>query len=576
MREDKLIAAFEQWEQASAALTSSVSHFFDLSVYLEAQCTTSHANSPVMITRIDSSLDTLQKTINQKLDYARVALAKTRNKLASQGSILSLPLEIIAEIFRNVIYDPPSFSCSTAMPMERRVELIYSRLHCLLGVCTAWRDVGISCAGFWSVVPVVDNVSGGLRSQSIDLSLQRARDSEALYLAMTLARNAHLTLDSLRGHLSRFSVINIHENFFSSASLSDVLSMIFEEDGPRSLSKLYLRYSGRRPARHFRQPTKPLDDSFASLQPQIINLVNSLSALRLHAVALNWAKVAFSNRLVTLQIGRISLGCQPGINNFISALASATELRELALAYIEGVLDQDTSIPAGILVLPKLESLHLQALVFNILFLFIRIITPNSYNLTLDFRPGTSTGHVLAADTFMLPVAVTHNELYPRLKGIKIGKLVLDWERDCAWDSGVNLQALLQTATAVKTLVLNSYKLNQATLKSLTPPLNSSPETLGRDEDFPKLEAIEIHRCTLKCPLTDLRPVFEELLANHPIQRLVLGRFCDGSDNGAQPDSTEENEDMIKWLEEAVPHFFWLPRQTSAPEMMDTWQLWDV
>ncbi|CAE6458672.1 unnamed protein product [Rhizoctonia solani] len=139
--------AFEQWEQAGAALTGAVSRFLDLSVYLEAQCATGYANSPTMVTRINSSLDVLQKTINRQLDCARIALAKTQNKLASQGSILSFPQEIMAEIFLNVIFDPPDLDRATVtMHMECRIRLIYSRLHSLLGVCTAWRDVGISCA----------------------------------------------------------------------------------------------------------------------------------------------------------------------------------------------------------------------------------------------------------------------------------------------------------------------------------------------------------------------------------------------------------------------------------------------
>ncbi|KAG8719116.1 hypothetical protein FRC11_003421, partial [Ceratobasidium sp. 423] len=175
------------------------------------------------------------------------------------------------------------------------------------------------------------------------------------------------------------------------------------------------------------------------------------------------------------------------------------------------------------------------------------------------------------------PAIASKDGIYAQLRHTKIAKLVLNREKDSAWDSPAELHTLLGSVPMVKTLVLNFFNLNQDTLKALNQTPGSPLGTNSSDNIFPKLENVEIYGCTIKCPLRDLRPGFQGLLANHPIQRLMLGRYVEDLKSGTELDSIEgEDEEVIEWLESAVPRFRWLPQQMDAPEMIEAWQLWDI
>ncbi|KAG8680968.1 hypothetical protein FRC11_001750, partial [Ceratobasidium sp. 423] len=569
----------ERWEEADALLARAVARFFDTSTLLERQCTTLDESSNDLVTRIDLSLDYLQTTINRQLTDARLALAKTRNRLTR--SVLSLPREVLSEIFLYVVYDPidQDDPCNLAIDMETRVETIYRRLHSLLAVCVSWRNVGLACGALWSVIPVVDPLVGQPRDLSTDLSLQRA-GGNGLDLAISLSHESLDRLWPLAKHLSRFGTININQKHDGTTPLSGALRVILDYLKPGTLSKLSLEGASdaaRGVFMGYYDPDPPefSKPNIARLESNFIQLVQSLSALRIRSVALNWERMAFSACLVILRIGRVSLG-HSGISSLIAALSSAQGLRKLELISIRALTDENrTKAPSQTLSFPKLESLYLADLNFNILQLFMEVISPGSYYLTVGLTAESCASFFFPGpdiDWAYEYVDHTSEEVCDLLRAASIDKLILTTHHGCVWDEAADLRALLKSVPTVKTLVLNSCSLSLVTLKALKQPPRPPRWAHTRNDIFPKLECIEFQCSTISSSLSDLKIGFKHLLIGHPIQRMAIGRSC-GS--GKTP-PIDEHDEIIEWLKSKIPRFLFSGEQDEPPNDFDTWQLWDL
>ncbi|EUC60899.1 hypothetical protein RSOL_374740, partial [Rhizoctonia solani AG-3 Rhs1AP] len=561
----------QQWQESHTLLTTAVSRFCDSSTLLEQQCTSQSGNSGDLISRIDSSLDYLQSTLHQQLTLARVSLAQTRNRLAR--SAVSLPQEILCEIFRHVVYDPTDEDDPSAVmiSMERRVEKIYRRLYSLLGVCTAWWRTGLDCKALWSVIPV----NLGRRPQSTTLALQRT-GSNGLVLALSLPLDTGRIFDALATHLSRFSVINISSNFLPDYTFITLLKMILRNGTSECISSISIKYCRKEEEIiHWgKHATKPFDTFLAALEPQFYQLVGSLSVLRLGALALNWGRTTFSDRLVVLQLSGISLGRQPGIDAFIAALSSAYELRDLKLISIQGVPNITTHIPVGdVSILPHLESLYIEDLCLSMFSIFMTFITPGSYHLTLNLYPSLSTSYFTVDGTPDIRATfASYAQVCAILRLIKIDKLIICMDESNPWSSATGLRALLKSVPKAQTIVMNSYHLDMDILRAFRQPPRPPSWESTRDDLFPKLEVIEFHCSTIESPLGDLKKDIKYLLASHPVRRMVLGVHYH-VENEAPLD--EDNETIV-WLKATVPEFYLFPEQHDPPEKTIVWQLWDV
>ncbi|CAE6388787.1 unnamed protein product [Rhizoctonia solani] len=545
----------QQWTEASTLLATAISRFCDLSTLLETQCTFRNEGSSDMIDRLDLSLNYLQSSVDRRLTQARVSLAKTRNRLTR--NVFTIPQEVLCEIFQHAIYSPnrgnePS---TNVMDMSYRVGIIYRRLYSLLSVCKAWWQVGITCRNLWSVTPIFPPEIGCLPSQP-DLSLQRG-PSKGLNLAASLTRGSLHRLSDLGPHRSRFSTINISYNPDSGRALSELLGIFLRGNTLPSISRLSL----------YDTLEEDLDKHLIGFRPQFQQLLGSLSTLRLSGFTLDWRRVTFSNRLVALQLSRISLGEQSRIEIFISALATANTLRDLKLISIRGVPDEawHTIIPSSETpILPHLECLYIGDVCINIFNLFIKAIASGSYRLTLNITPAFITRYYLSNNSTSSPkfANVDCDEFCASLHLAKINKLVIGMDKRM-WSTPTGFRALLKSLPELKTIVLNYCSIESDILKAFRQP----PRPSGCKVSFPRLEVIEFHRSAFGSPLGQLKKEFKDVLASHPVQRMILGMHFE---------EVQEDDPMIRWLKTTVPEFRLFPMEDVASELCSTWELWDV
>ncbi|CAE7211833.1 unnamed protein product [Rhizoctonia solani] len=547
----------EQWHDAGTLLATAVQRFCDLSVSLEIQCSTANWKLPDLVTRIDS----LQSILDGQLVRARMALINIRNKLSGR-SILHLPDEILSDIFMQYVYAPSEeYSMS---PMSRRIEDIYQRVHTLLGVCAAWRRVGIACHDLWTMVPLADNFNTlRYRPLSTQLSLQRA-SHQNLHLAVSIHHFSLKRLEILTGHWHRFSAVNIWLDSLLGDNITDYFRMILIDSPPGSISKLSLK---RKTHGYLLPPGQ--HNLSTGLKAQMNRLISSLSVFRISKVHIDWSPITFSHRLVELRVADTMLEDDFEIQSLFAALSSAPELKVLKLISIESYVSESGTIPLNVVSLPKLELLHLEHLYFNLLELTLSHIARGSYNLTLSLNKETSRED--SDDD--LEGNVGTDRLDVLLKSAPIDKLILSGDDDFSWTSSTGLRYVLQSVPDLKTLVLNNFVVNPELLKGLKSFSNSTTPT--NKNTFPQLTRLEIHRASLPVSLADLKPGFEAVFESHQIQTMVFGGFLKSGPEVEDGELLDEKDEVLEWMRRRVPRFH-LSHEPGAPEATDIWRLWDI
>ncbi|KDN36383.1 hypothetical protein RSAG8_10891, partial [Rhizoctonia solani AG-8 WAC10335] len=88
-----------KWETAGELLADTLSSYLKSCLFLESASLDNGVDSRNLASSIDSSLNSLHTRLSRELAQSRVALARTRNKIAAP--FYSLPNEILAEIFMN-------------------------------------------------------------------------------------------------------------------------------------------------------------------------------------------------------------------------------------------------------------------------------------------------------------------------------------------------------------------------------------------------------------------------------------------------------------------------------------------
>ncbi|KDN34240.1 hypothetical protein RSAG8_12667, partial [Rhizoctonia solani AG-8 WAC10335] len=373
MSNDALNLAMKRWEDSRILLSAAQRQYLDSWTSLEAilglGC--GHPNAKNSASQIESTLSSLQYDMTQQLAQFNSTLARARNRLTS--SIWCLPEEVLFEIFLHVVYAPEYKNRS----MERCLQMSYSSLHKLVAVCSDWRNFILNQGVFWETIPACDL---RIKYQAIDLSIQRA-GNRGLRLAMHIWEHTPLALIKIiEDNASRFCALNVQSNRFS--DVRDLVRQLSRNDAQLSELSICWVDTGYSPEREsFSIYPGHLD------QAPFARLSQSLSILRLYGCLGNWANITFSDRLVELFIHTVTLfDSGSAMASFLSAISSANELRDLTIIDLQAC--HNSAETAGLLarpkiVFPKLRSLVLHDLWFNVLELLLLVLAPGPYHLTL-------------------------------------------------------------------------------------------------------------------------------------------------------------------------------------------------
>ncbi|KAG8727367.1 hypothetical protein FRC11_013371 [Ceratobasidium sp. 423] len=536
--EQSASAKIRQWEEAGASFADALLRYMDLSTLIGSQKLESKKSSDDLLARIDSSLLFLRTTLDLQIDQLRITLAKPRNRVGCP--IYCFPEEILLQIFTHVLYatdEPNSASTSIKLGMPNRVRTVYRRLHNLLAVCAAWRNLGISHGTFWTIIPIFDPGLNDKILLSTELSLQRSSGRD-LRLAVFLSHlpKSQDQLKLLKSHIHRLRAINLSSDI--SSVIHTIFYMLLDHGSAESISKLPLHCTAQR--QKVLKPPKAKDylsPSDYPLQTQFGQLMELLSALRI----MNVPPVEF-------RIDHDIFGSLAEATHFLQALSSAPELRDLKIIAVVTMLGEGET--AGLL--PD-----------------VRISLPNLHPLYLEGLPFTDLNISLNA---LIPIEI--EQICTMLSRLPIDKLILKGHKATYFwtpESTAVLNSLLRLMPTLKTLVLKFHTLTHEMLNALKPPQGSQSD--DQNDQFPKLENLEFRHARISGGGPELREFMEAQA--HPIRRLVLGGILQRS--SGTPRSIQEGDEIVVWLKDNVPGFCLVRDRPGVPETEgNLWPLWDT
>ncbi|CAE6433434.1 unnamed protein product [Rhizoctonia solani] len=547
-----------RWEEVGSLLSSTLKDYLALCLSLENRHLRSDRALKDLPARIDSSLLLSHPTFAKDLARARSSLARTRNQLASPS--YRLPVEVLYEIFLLVLYerDDEEFD-----DMRSGLQKIYHRLHCLLDVCSVWRQIGLSQGILWSIVPIFYPRSGPFRYQATNLSLQRAGGS-VLHLGAIVSPDGPVNLESLSEHASRFRTINISS--CSCHSIRRLLNKLLERGHLESVSELSIQQD--HPSDGHLQVPEHVITHDSPRYTSFARLVNSVSVLRIRGAHLSWDALAFSAQLVELQLQNVFLGPDSELIELLRVLSSVSQLRDLKLISISTF--NEVATPSAELcssiTFTNLRALLLEDLHFNTLRCFLTTIISGPYSLAL--YPTQRITETRFADGSVWDESL--EDLQSLLRGLPIDKFLIDGDEEIWWFEKMGFRGLLELMPSLKTLHIHSWDFDENDWEGLKRP--HEPLLSVSHASFPKLEGLH-----LTCA-----GIFDEgikdVVTSHPIQNMVLGANFDSDDDESSlgdGDSLEWEETLIAWLASRVPKFR-LTTEAYIPFEFrsDEWRLW--
>ncbi|KAG8748190.1 hypothetical protein FRC11_012097, partial [Ceratobasidium sp. 423] len=546
----------KRWEDARDSLAHALTSYLASCTSLEATLYPGpgRTNAMYITSRIDSTLDSLQYDMTQHLVQSTSTLARTRNRLVSP--IWRLPEDVLFDIFLYVVYAPEIKKLST----KDCLQAMYSNLHNLVAVCSVWRNLAMSQGVLWETIPACDQ---NIKYRAIDLSIQRA-GNRGLRLATILpiihgqrGAPSHL-VEIVKKHASRFRALNLEGEYLS--TINNLVSEMLLDGIPSQLSELCIDVAPPVQALSIERSFRVLRGESPD-QATFTRLTESLSILRLRKADIEWENTAFSDRLVELFIHGVRLGhSESSLNTFLSAISSATELRDLRIISVWVIRN-----PMGAIhptkhpnvTLPKLQSLLLYDLPFHILESFIPAIAPGSYHYTLGLTRKALHNDYLT-DTYDVDRL---DALAALLKLVKIGKLVLTGAPRLSWLDELGVHRVLASMPSLKELYMVYWTF-------LPPPgaglLPSAIAATGRGEFvLPVLESLEL----IRTEIVD-EGQFKNLLANISTRKMVLGGYTVEGENRTE---LKGDEDIVDWLKGSVPDFRlassrYFPDEAEVPE----------
>ncbi|CAE6370799.1 unnamed protein product [Rhizoctonia solani] len=556
-------ASLKQWEEAGASVLDTLKGYTDLCLNLSPKSFGDTEKPGDIGKKFDTSLEVISK---QMLNLT-FTLVRTRNRLAS--SLCRLPEEILSAIFMNAVFESSHSGGSHSTSIEQDICLIYRRLYVLLGVCSTWRDVIMAEGVFWSLIPMVVNWSSQ-KQAPLELILQRAKGNRLHLVATDNSPDASENIIKfLTKYGSRLHTINLSSS--KHHLIKEAIERLMDQDAAGSLVSLAIR------------STEISNDSGWQssggdyvihrgyrYQESFINLIGALKVLRIQGVRFHWDTMVFSSRLVNLHIENITLGYDDEIYPFLRALSSASELRDLKIINVytsylpHSVLNSEVSPPV---VFPTLQSLHVQVIFFNTLKSLLPMIATGSHRLSLFLESECLYNNWRDSDDGFGPdepeIFVDIISLCQVLEQASVDTLVLERTMGEDWLKGSGIHKLLQATPALKTLKMHSWNFNKDTWSNLTPDWTSG--------SFPMIEVLELTNATIVAD-----EGFREMVASHPLRRVVLGASTAATPRYSAPRKPlQEDSDVVTWMRENVPDFCLVDSRYVPSEMKgDIWGLW--
>ncbi|CAE6512708.1 unnamed protein product [Rhizoctonia solani] len=564
-------AAIDHWQEAGAALSDALNNYMNLCNSLKATLSQEGFHPCDLACRVEPILGALCPKLDQQLDLLRVTIPKTRNEIVP--SLHRLPEEVLSEIFMNVVFCDV-WDDSVPLSMENSLTAIQQNRYCLLQVCSMWRNVLLARDVFWSMVGtyhlLTDDLSHGASLRKyMNLPVRGTKRANLrLFLAVPLPTD--FGLNTLKEHASRFRTINISAGAdFVPSSIKHIVDALLKNTFPL-LSELSISHDIEGASYPRSLGKKHIIHHSSSDWTRFLQTVKPLSALRITGLALSWRHMVFSNRLVELRLERITLGRDSELPEFLNALSSAPELRDLKLisvmTFYEELVPLGTIQERQYITLPKLESLLLEDLFFNTLDLLSQWLIAGTCRLTLHLTKHSST-NVLPGYVYSQPLSV--DRLSSILNSIVVDTLVISNYSSLILD---HLHDLLRSMPTLKVLKLGWVRFSPEKWNVLKAPSLQTAwsDSKPSEEPFPKLK--ELHLPSLWVQDTAMLEGLKDLVASHPLQKLVLEKRMYGRSGAWQ---MEETDAICVWLRSHVPDFRLVSHYAYAPEFHShVWQLW--
>ncbi|CAE6406563.1 unnamed protein product [Rhizoctonia solani] len=392
-------ATIKRWEEVSASLESAFKDYMDMCLGLGIDSLRGETQYD-LVPKIDFTLSTTHARISHYLKESSCALARTRNK---PSTLYNFP-EVLSQIFRNVVYGYNDSQGFQIPSMRQDVRLIYHRLYRLIGVCSSWRVILMERGTFWSVIPMVSNMSTK-REGPFELCLRRAGGSR-LHLAVDhqVATSSTNLAAVLANHGPRLRTVNICVDDDNDNTVRDIVSYLLKHIPHGSLSELSIQLTDSEASNMSNALPEDSDYVISRDSPDQASfslLVQSLTAFRIYGTRFHWDTLSFSTRLVELRIERVVLGDDHMITSFMQTLSSAIGLRDLKIIAIS-TLRKPRGIRGSTLLspiaLPALQSLFIEDLYLNTLEHLLPMVAPGSHRLTLFISSDCLVTNVLESE----------------------------------------------------------------------------------------------------------------------------------------------------------------------------------
>ncbi|CAE6485785.1 unnamed protein product [Rhizoctonia solani] len=514
-----------RWEEAGESLANAFASYQRSCVFLESSLIVDHGSSKDLALRIDSALKTLHVKITNELVQSRLALVRMRNKISSR--LYSLPKKILSQIFMEVVYVPTAED--RRQSMASHVTRIYTRLHTLLAVCTTWRNVGIAHKPLWSIIPVYEGQSKRLAPRlSIDRSTASRYLNTGIHLVALISSQHGYHIPLVDGKKPKFDTVNIKSK--SALAILQFLNNLAKPLGAwptyQHLSELSI-YQVREERRSIKGPKEYPDIFYDCVmytvqgrgQNPLLELFQYLSLLRVRGATMLWGQIKLSDRLVDLRLQSINFRSDSQLLDFLEALNTAPELRDLKIisVIVFPASTSDSPPPSRSVKcpVPKLQTLLLQDLDYNALRILQGSLAPGPYHTTLCLTEKITFIHEPRKE----PIIVDLRDLYKVLKRISVDKLVLcgEWEDKNAWLDHTELRSVLQSLPTVKTLIMTYWKFRKEDLLALERPRSGGKGSKRATVRFPSLTAMYLE----DAQMLDVGP-FRSIVPSHKLQKMSL------------------------------------------------------
>ncbi|CAE6527392.1 unnamed protein product [Rhizoctonia solani] len=550
-----------QWEEAGAALANTLSTYLELCLSVEKlSLSTQTIPREDLVSRIDRILEpgAQHNALVAQLAQSRSVLSRTRNRLTSP--VYSLPEVALSKIFSHVVYDcdPVDYD-----GVEWQVQTFYRRLYTLLGVCTIWKDFGISMSPFWSIVPVIRESELLVSRQTVSLGLSRSNTAPLDLVIVVPGFTPRDIIQDVAKHTSR--IRSIHIALDTVYKVQDITHRLTEFEELGVLSELSLCVTDLSYIERTGNDVYSL--FYTENSRRLLKLTRSLTRLSLYGAHFHWHEVKFSTRLVELRLQQVVFEGTSLVHDFVQAISSAQELQYLTLVSLASFLGPEETHTRPTISLPKLQSLVLEDLYHDPLSIILNSIEPGSHKLTMYLTDKCLLNAMsTAANHLLLPV--NDNELYSLLRKTQIDRLILGEDDSGKLVRPSRIFYLLSVTKAIKALHLEGcvFDTGFCSLLNVRPGFDASGPTVDR---FPVIQEWHLTKARIVNP-----DAFQELVLSHQVQTMVLEGAHDSSSNNTKEwRPLQSRDDMVEWLARNIPDFRFEPSR-NRPTRFDSraWQ----